>query len=201
MFFYFTRGEVKLLQKAREHYQTRANYKVKINPQAVDLIFAFSFGQGENQSPGATNEGLATMLAEFLVKAKEEVRIFAQWEIAQVLTQKHQIQVEYSAKLMPNQDYLSTLEVIKQLKAQLAQEWMNPDLTILLIAQADHAFRVEWMLQQEKIQGKLLLSSVQPHQGWGTFGCQNYGYWAESTQSWTRDRESFIKNETRFYKR
>ena len=57
------------------------------------------------------------------------------------------------------------------------------------------------MLLQEKIQGKLLLSSVQPHQGWGTFGCQNYGYWAESTQSWTRDRESFIKNETRFYKR
>lgn len=190
-----------MLQKAREHYQTRANYKATINPQAVDLIFAFSFGQGAHQSPGATNEGLAAMLVEILGQAKKDVKIFAQWEIAQVLVQTHQIKVEYSAKLMANQDYLSTIDVIKQFKAQLLQEWMNPDLTILLVAQADHAFRVEWMLLQENIKGKLQLSPVKPNEGWEMFGCKNYGYWAESTQSWTRDREDFIKNESCFYKR
>lgn len=152
------------------------------------VIFAFAFGQGEDGTPGRTNEALAAQITNLL--PVYPLPVFAQWEIDDAL-QKRGTAVTYRA--VPQNGYLSTRGVL----AQFRQAWQNlygggQDTAVILIAHPDHQTRCRELLQEVGFQ--LILPAVSID--WQQFGCDKFGYDPDSTQPWTRNRAAFLRYES-----
>ena len=85
------------------------------------VLVGFAFAQGPLNaagipSPGGTNEGLAwsvaSLIQEFAAAGKTRPKIMLQWEIAQVLFEKHGINADFVAKVDAEGNYLSTYGVM-----------------------------------------------------------------------------------------
>ena len=187
------------MKSALNHYKTRESYNGYIKAIASgDCIIALSFGQGANDTPGDTNEGLAAIINDLYQGAKNKPLILAQWEIADVLKGKYNINVACRAARDPNGDYLSTHGVLKQFRSYILNE--GPDLSrFIVVAQADHAFRVRWMMQNLGYALPITYGPARPLVGWKEFNCAPLGYSNLSTQPWTHNRYTFLRNELRYY--
>lgn len=151
----------------------------------ADAIFAFSFGQGENKTPGSINQALAHSAKNLHQKTK--LPILAQWEIADAL-KKLKSKVVYSA--YPQNGFMNTKEVADQFSVYSKKLKVK---TVIVIAHPDHQYRCGEILK--KLGFRVLFAKVEdylPAGGWQKFDCDKDGYWPQSTHPWTRSRIKFI---------
>jgi hypothetical protein len=119
---------------------------------SLKCVIAFSFGFGPARSdaanarnhpydpmlhrPGAANEALADLIKSLGVPAED---IFAQWEIAEALHERHGIAVPDSHIARPSKAYLGTSGVVKQF---LDHGLRSPEYErIAVVAHRHHTYR------------------------------------------------------------
>ena len=119
------------------------------------------------------------------MKPHTNVHLLDQWEINDAL-KIFNIKPECIAGSNEN-DYLSTLDVL-----QIFMKYLNNvsySLSrFIIIAQADHAFRVKYIMHQLGFKDNIKFGPIKPDQGWINFACLSLGYNINSTQPWTRKR-------------
>ena len=162
-------------------------------------IIAFSFGYGpvwdnlgdiEIQSydpsihqPGKSNEAFADLIVNL---GKKKEHIFAQWEVAEALRTKHDIQLLDEHIARPGKSYLGTSGVIRQfLDHGLKNNYYEK---IIIVAHRHHTYRcmkiVEKILLDEGFFGKKLVIPSNPDI-----------YDPKSLQSWTTSLETWVAYE------
>ncbi len=187
--------EYRLLSQAVEYYFAKRSRDLTVREmKAAHAIVAFSFGQGkpsrrgEAPSPGATNEGLAAIAAD--LQALTGKPVYAQWEIAHVMSAAHSASVACRAEA--KKGYLSTVGVIDR----FAKAGLKPGRTVILVASHEHGFRVRKLLEKRGYRVLTGRNGYVPKGGWRRFAVDDdYGYTKASTQIWTRSRANFICEE------
>lgn len=150
--------------------------------QRVDAIVAFAFGNRiddvGNRTPGPINKQLADVVASLY--AQFLCQVIAQWEIAQVLSNR--ISTEKLISINPLYDsaadqvnYLSTTGVLEQ-----AFEFLHDTQTIYVVAHRDHLVRC---LQTAQRMGFDAVSDSEK---------MPIDYDPQSSQAWTRNRETYL---------
>jgi len=160
----------------------------------TDAIFAFAFGQGEGTppSPGGSNEGLAEVCKQLFDLSGNKLPIYAQWEIADVLLENHQLESTYKAVIKGK--YLSTIGVLDQFIAFNKDNELDIK-KVIVVAQRDHAFRVVKLVEKQSFNVIFGSNSFNPDKGWEQYNCDEWGYYNKSSQPWTISRGNFITHE------
>lgn len=160
----------------------KVSYASKDELASCDAIAAFSFGQGKNKTPGATNIALAHAIKNF----NRKLPILVQWEIADELS-KLKINFNYSARL--NNGYLNTKGVADQFLNYSKKHNFN---SLVIFAHPDHQYRCGEICN--KLGFSIEFARIEDYlpNGWQEYGCDNKGYWPNSAQSWTRSQIKFI---------
>jgi len=151
-------------------------------------IVGFSFGQGANLTPGATNEALAWQVAR-LKDANTQLKLVLQWEIADALQKEFNLTADLRITPLPG-DYLSTYGVAQQAADFLSE---NPG-TVALVAHPDHALRCALNLAHPPIG----VASVWPPLDGvpkTRYGIDDQYYDPVSTQAWCRNRSVYVPHE------
>src|SRR3989344_6285568 len=156
--------------------------------QNADVIFAFSFGLGKNDSLRQTNRALVYVTRS--IHKKTSIPIFAQWEIAEELKL---VGIKTSFSAYPKKGFLTTKGVVDQF---LNHDKKRKIKKVIVVAHPDHQFRCGELLK--KLGYKVYfprISEYLPKDGWKHFNCDNFGYWKDSAQPWTTSRKLYIKHE------
>lgn len=163
------------------------------------IIAALAFGMIKTKDkilPGGTNLALASWIKTLKDQScyKNSI-IISQWEISNALKDNHGIQVDFSA--VPKGIYLDTLGVIEQFVEYCTK--CNIDVKsnkVLLVAHPEHFERCcLTMTMIGKFNVLNTKNDINPD--WKQFGCDSDGYDPKSSQKWTRNKQAFIKHETK----
>mmetsp|Transcript_7427 Transcript_7427/g.8568 ORF Transcript_7427/g.8568 Transcript_7427/m.8568 type:complete len:314 (+) Transcript_7427:257-1198(+) len=157
----------------------------------LTAVLAFAFGQGMDDTPGGTNEGLAwgihQLLERYKAEALEAPLVLAQVEVSDALQQLYNIHANFTAR--PNGTYLTTYGVMDQFSNQLAP---NHITQVVVVAHKDHAIRCAKTAEHFNY---TVLGTFTSRIPWTQFGCDSNGYDPKSTQAWTRDRAHYLMHE------
>lgn len=185
----------KLLKKAVHFYfNDEVDKLTSEDLKGTDAIFAFAFGQGEGTppGPGGSNKGLAEVCKQLFVLSENKLRIYAQWEIADILLKKYQLSSTYKAII--KEEYLSTTGVLDQFIDYNKEHGIDVK-KVIVVAQRDHAFRVIKLVEKQNFEVIFGANSYNPDTGWEQYNCDEWGYFNKSSQPWTTNRGNFITHE------
>ncbi len=153
---------------------------------SITAIVAFSFGNrvgaDGTTTAGPTNEALADTIVAFV--AAHPVPVYAQWEIADILTTRGVPDVSSIGQVIAADGattYLSTAGVAAQI-VSIAQTSGKPLGTVGIVAFADHAVRCILTAQKAGMPTAVVPAGV----------VLPTTYDPQSGQSWTRDRSSYL---------
>lgn len=179
-------------------------YQLLVPPSATkeylakcSRIVCFSFGQGPDLTPGATNRALAAlaiMARDAIIEATgKDVPFLAQWEVGRELC-AHGAEVSLQIELPGGKDYITTEEVANAFaKSQLPS---SSSITAV-IAHPDHAWRCCAFTSMIGYIPVWVSPSLMPAFSWENFGLDSRGYSEQSVQPHTASAEIFCECEGR----
>jgi hypothetical protein len=152
----------------------------------VDALVVYAFGNrvaaDGTVTPGPTNEALADAVAAFV--AENPVPVYAQWEVAQLLTARGVpgvVSIEPQVGADGQQQYLSTSGVAEQAVARAQADGVELG-TVGVVAHADHLVRSITTTEAAGVGSAVAVEGlVLPE-----------AYDPESGQEWTRDRATYV---------
>ena len=186
--------EYPLLDEAVTHYFSLQHPALSSKEmKQAKAIVGFSFGlikKGKKNYPGPANKGFAKIMTD--LHKQTNLPVLAQWEIAELMQSAYHSKANYAA--YPKDGYLSTIGVIDQFEEK---KLIKKGDTLILVANYDHGFRVKKLLEKRGYKVLFGKNSYTPKGGWlKQFDVDDeYGYFSESTQVWTKSRANFISEE------